>query len=521
MKKIKSILPVSVWLGLAAFVWYIPGIARAPMPGDSSVYLVRSWTLWLNSYAQTHPLYLILGHICMKLLPFLSPPIVLGLLSALCAAGTVTLIYLITRQLAGGSQPAALFASVSLIVSHTFWYHAVFAEVYSLNTLLSAAIILAAFRWHHVSKADSAGAKAPGSLPLFLMGLAGGLGIANHLLAALTLFVCLLWVFFSPGRYQSRVFRLAVIGLGGFIGSFPILCLFIRDVHHLGLTQAVKMFFFGGMGIRGHHAVFYSSDMVRLFSLRGLSQFGLSILALIYNFPGLLLILGLLWIRRRGYRQANEARTTSVNPSGWTFGLLVAVFAIQFFYGATYTIHEGWAFLLPAWLPLACLLGYWLDRALGRQRPRLRALALIVACPVVLYALAPPLFVRLAGHRLETKLAERAFPTPAQYARFYLWPPKSGASWAALAVKNVLTAAEPDARVLLSPANNAIAYYYQTVEGLRPDLFVRGTSQSQVDDALADGVPAYVDRLKEIKNSKAPDKRVTKDTRLLLWKRIP
>jgi hypothetical protein len=67
-------------------------------------------------------------------------------LSALAAALTVALVYLVTRQWVRRRWPA-LLASVFLAVSPVFWSQSVVAEVYTLNTAFVAAILWLVWLW--------------------------------------------------------------------------------------------------------------------------------------------------------------------------------------------------------------------------------------------------------------------------------------------------------------------------------------------------------------------------------------
>src|SRR5207245_1270640 len=71
-----------------------------------------------------------------------------NLLSAVCAALAVAIVYLAALQLTQ-SEFASLVAALALAVSPVFWSQAVIAEVYALNALFVAALIYGAIvgRW--------------------------------------------------------------------------------------------------------------------------------------------------------------------------------------------------------------------------------------------------------------------------------------------------------------------------------------------------------------------------------------
>lgn len=93
-----------------------------------------------------YPLYLLLGKVFTTLLPVGDVAFRLNVMSAVCAAGTVVLLYQLLRRLTG-QRAAALAASLLYAFSYYFWAQAVVAEVYTLHTLLMAALFLLLLRW--------------------------------------------------------------------------------------------------------------------------------------------------------------------------------------------------------------------------------------------------------------------------------------------------------------------------------------------------------------------------------------
>ncbi len=70
-----------------------------------------------------------------------------NLLSALAAAVTVAMVYLVARTLAPRRRLPALAGALALAVSPVFWSQAVVAEVYTLNAAFVAALLWLALRW--------------------------------------------------------------------------------------------------------------------------------------------------------------------------------------------------------------------------------------------------------------------------------------------------------------------------------------------------------------------------------------
>jgi hypothetical protein len=140
---------------------------------DSAEFSAAAHTLGLVR-ATGYPLYLLLGKAFSLLLPFGDVGFRLNVMSGACAAGTVVFLYHLLRRLIR-QQAAALAASLLFAFSYYFWAQAVVAEVYTLHTLLLAALLLMLLHWE-TSRSD-------GLLAVF--GLLYGLSLANHMGAIL------------------------------------------------------------------------------------------------------------------------------------------------------------------------------------------------------------------------------------------------------------------------------------------------------------------------------------------------
>lgn len=121
-----------------------------------------------------YPLYALLGKFFTLIVPLNDAAFRLNLFSALCAALTIPVIYFCLRQITERQWPA-LLGALLFAVSRTFWEQAVTAEVYALQMLLAALILLAAFRW---------GAE-PSARRFYWLALAMGLGLTHHRLVVL------------------------------------------------------------------------------------------------------------------------------------------------------------------------------------------------------------------------------------------------------------------------------------------------------------------------------------------------
>jgi hypothetical protein len=127
---------------LALYVWTLaPSVAT--LFDDSLEFPLVSYRLAI-AHPTGYPLYTLLGKLFT-----LGPQNVawsVNLLSAVAGALTVTLVYLIARQLTRRRLPA-LLGAVALAVSPVFWSQSVVAEVYTLSGAFVAALLWLALRW--------------------------------------------------------------------------------------------------------------------------------------------------------------------------------------------------------------------------------------------------------------------------------------------------------------------------------------------------------------------------------------
>lgn len=85
--------------------------------------------------AWDHPLYIITGYLLVKALPFVDSLWLVNFISALFGAASVALLFLLVHRFTN-SLFASSYASLSLAVSHTFWWHSSTPEVYTLFLFL-------------------------------------------------------------------------------------------------------------------------------------------------------------------------------------------------------------------------------------------------------------------------------------------------------------------------------------------------------------------------------------------------
>src|SRR2546423_242985 len=199
------------WVGAAIVVaavgfLYFRTAARDLVVGDAPEFIPAAAVLGVP-HPPGYPLFTILGH-AFSLLPWGSIPFRVNLLSVVCDSFTAGIVFLIAVRLVR-SQLAAAVAALVLAVNPLFWSWSLSAEVFPLNNLLAALLILFVVIWYQQPTRSG-----------FLIAsfFIAGLGLANQQTIVLLApaFCFLLW-------RQRAIFLakpgLLVIGIAAFLGG--------------------------------------------------------------------------------------------------------------------------------------------------------------------------------------------------------------------------------------------------------------------------------------------------------------
>jgi len=195
--------------GLAAFllplIVYVLTLAPTVFNLDSAELTTAAATDGLTR-ATGYPLYLSIGWLWSKL-PIGDVGYRMNLLSAVSAALTLLLCERILLRL--GVRKVARLSAVGLLAfSKYFWQLSLIAEVYTLQTAISAGLILALMAW----------SEKPTSVRLGLVGLLIGLGLSHHMATVLLLPGVVFYVLAVNARlafrWKSAAVSLAGIALG-------------------------------------------------------------------------------------------------------------------------------------------------------------------------------------------------------------------------------------------------------------------------------------------------------------------
>jgi len=435
-------------LFLVALVVYVATAAPDVLPADFGEFQLVAALLGV-AHPPGFPLYTLMGHLFIRVLPWGTPAYQLNLMSGALAAGTVVLVARATRLWARrlGASPlmaltSGLAAALALGTATTFWAQATIANVripavfFAVLALYALARFVAAAKPREVDRA------------LVILGLALGLGGGHYPPLAFICPLFIIYVLVNDPRLAvqpRRWWRPLLVGLVSFL--LPLAYLPIRGAMAAPLapegldTLPGFLHHFLARGFAGDMFAYANATDLphRLALVPTLFLFQFNIVLLVAASLGLLM---LLW---RDWR---------------LFVLLVGSLAVQTFVTITYRAPQTVEYLMPAYLPIAIAVGllpslFAKQRPPGRGRsptePQVRPLPCSsVVCSLALLAALfngwahAPSFIELAG---DYTARQTAAP--------------------------LLEQAPAGALVLADWRWATPLWYLQLVEGARPDVEVR------------------------------------------------
>ena len=415
----------------------------------------------LGVAAWDHPLYVMATHTLVRLLPQIDRLWLVNFFSALCGAGAVALVYALVA-LETGRRAAGAVAAASLMVAHTFWFHAVTPEVYTLWALL---LLLALAAWQRYEATGRRGW-------LFAAGLAWGLGAANHLLAmlaapALVIYAGLTYLSQPTPRARPdargllRPLLLVAVGFG--LGFLPYAIQLVRLLRLLPFDQVM------GPVV----GTTFLANLLALTPGKFLASLAVGVVLHLAQFGPVGLALAWLGLGRGLRREAQGG--------GRLARKALAGYAVYGLFGLLYHVSDQFAFYLTAYVFLALALGLmadaWLARltANGRSAALAVLLAEVVALPF-LYAAAPGWAQGAGGDAL------LGIPQIGTGVRdglaYYVNPNKHGDDGAWEFGQTTLAALPPNALVLAEWYTDTDEYfvlrYFTAVEHYRTDVALEG-----------------------------------------------
>lgn len=419
--------------------------------------------------AWDHPLYIVLGHLLVRTFPFLDPLWLVNFISALFGAASVVVVFLLAYRVTD-SILASCFASLSLAVSHTFWWHSSTPEVYTLFVFLLSVSFYFFDQFEKLEKTSS----------LFYSAIFLGLAASTHMMAFLAIPALGFYYVSSQiedrkwgypkSQYQyssvHRSFRISglkdfVIPALGFLSGFSLYIIqFIRISANFPLKEIIG-------------PVIGSTFLSQLGTLSPI-LLGESLLHYLFfltvQFGPVGLIFGGL-----GIRKIFEDNDLSLRK-------IVFFFIVFALFGIFYRVTDQFTFFIPSYIFWALLMGIGSHYVLGLIPGNKRFLLPII---LGLLLLATPFFYNALPHLAERNGfndASIGIPEVGVGIRdglaYYTNPNKRGDERAYDFGYQTISNLAPDSVVIAEWYTDTDEYftlrYFNKIQKVRPDVTVVG-----------------------------------------------
>lgn len=214
--------------GIVSFIFYYMTLAPSILWGDPAKLTNQAYTCMLRLYTPNHALHNLIGHFWGKL-PFADYAYGQNMISAIFSAATIIIIFLIVSHITG-SIFASVTASVSLMLSHTFWWLSVINESYSLAFFCFTLAIMAEVVWFKTRKQSW----------LYLTAFSIGLGISDHFILAIFIPGFIFAAIINDRRLIFDLKKMAILTASFIIGSGLLLYIYFTQHPHISWSYMVE-----------------------------------------------------------------------------------------------------------------------------------------------------------------------------------------------------------------------------------------------------------------------------------------
>ncbi len=464
----RTTLPIAAALFVITLIFYTLTLAPSVVTifDDSLEFQLVAYQLGI-AHPTGYPLYTLLGKL-FTLLPLGNVAYRVNWLSAVCGAATVALSYLLTLRMAmprhrnaafartAARWPAhvgALFGAMLLALGPIFWLQATIAEVYALNALFVALLLLLAV----ALPADS-------PRRVYALAFVAGLSLAHHRTTLLLLPALALYLLIT-GR--AVLLRPKTLGLALLAAALPLLLyLYLPLRGHAGSLDGAYQNSWAGFW-QQVTASGYGSAFILDNPFNQARDFNYYVTLLSDQFYTTVLgLIGLAFLVQFGQRKY-LALTGVAFLTYFTFNIFYNVADIEVFFIPVFLLWSLWSGLGAMFL---------LATAAALPHPGWRW---------GLSAALLALFALLAGRLLQTGL-------PQIEARNNWQAHDTG-------IDMLRQPLEPQAAVIGILGEMTLLRYFQQTEALRPDVQTIAADAeperlAAVDSALAEGRAVYLTR---------------------------
>ncbi len=358
MKRIDAGVALSIFI--VSLTLYIRTLAPSLLYGDSAEFQTIAYTLGIG-HPTGYPVYILIAKL-FTFLPVGDIAYRVNLLSAVAAALTIALVYLILRKL-GTSQIPATLSVFFLAFAELFWKHASIAEIYTVSSACLAFILYSLLTWKETGN----------SRWLFVAGLVGGLSLGIHTTVALStiailIYLSLSFVFpLSLDKERGKTKELFADAKAGVVGALLGVAIFLSSFLFLDYLNASAGYYntvvYHALSVWNMTPADFDAPFERLAFLYFPPQFSGQFFAV----PGDLIrehlnefFDGTGWknmlIALAGIISLFIPRKNS--PARWREAVLLLVAFVTFLlFAASYDVYDYYVFYIPAILLLVIAVG--------------------------------------------------------------------------------------------------------------------------------------------------------------------
>ncbi len=402
--------------------------------------------------AWDHPLYVIIGHSLVQLAPNIHTPWLVNAISAVFGAATIIILFLLCFAHTQ-SYAASLIAALSVTISHTFWFHSVTAEVYTLYAFL---LLLSLYFFDRFERTGRFSLLVGSAFVL-------GLGVSNHLMTILAIPAFLIYLTLTKGTSSLKNIspgKILILGLAFLAGFSPYLIQFARMLRIFTFSEVMGPAI-GSVFLQGLLA---TTPRMILNSLLTYLMF----LAYQFNPVGLL-------IGGYGFFRAQRA-----GSSLWA--KVLAFYLVYTVFGIFYRVSDQFAFFLISHVFFGISIALGLNYLISKFSPPRRngvyaGVGLLILTMPLFYSQFPVIAKNIG-------ITDQTFGIPqigtdTRYGlAYYMDPNKRSDTEAYLFGQEFFLRAPQNALIIAEWYTDTdeffVLQYFSTVESLRPDIEIVG-----------------------------------------------
>ncbi len=421
------------WGSIFLFYWLT--LAPSILWGDNAYFQRAAFTGVLKQDGGGHWLWLQLAQLLVGS-NAASAAYRTNLLSAVAAI--ITLIFLsgAMRTFKLGWTSITL-ACLSLAVSHTFWMHAVRAEVY---TVFTAAIALQLWLWL---------SWRPGRFwTLHLAGALFGTTLLAHQMAILFIPAALLLLWHQRDWFSRRDW-VTFLGVS-LLGFLPFIAVISQQIEGANLIHSLRLYF-------THVDVDFAPVM-----------FDFSLTQLPLDLATWLGLLGLQFVGVSGLLGIYGLHKTSLKQTAPL--TLLVFYTTSVFFAFSYRVNDQFVFYLPSYLAFSFFIAIGWQKIEGLAWPNMRLVTLSTfllafIIPISVYYAVPRLLTAADMNPLNVRILPGREPN-----QFFLWPASNGDYGADSFAREALDITIPGSSIIADHTPFEPLRFVQVIEGLRQDV---------------------------------------------------